>query len=83
MNLFDYLDWRGDVPFSVDPFNEVDNLLLSQLVYTEFEGIGLDGKTVSMQATGNGRTALAIIPSAMLRSSMLRHAIFRISLRVT
>ena len=49
MNLFDYLDWRGDVPFSVDPFNEVDNLLLAQLVYTEFEGIGLDGRVVSIQ----------------------------------
>ena len=49
MNLFDYLDWRGDVPLSVDPFNEVDNLLLAQLVYTEFEGIGLDGKIVSIQ----------------------------------
>ncbi|MBO4289700.1 MAG: DUF2974 domain-containing protein [Lachnospiraceae bacterium] len=38
-NLFDYLEWRGDIPFSVDPFNEVDNLILTQLVYTPFEGL--------------------------------------------
>lgn len=38
-NIFDYLDWRGDVPFSVDPFNEVDNLVLCELVYTAFGGI--------------------------------------------
>lgn len=36
MNIFDYLTWRGDVPFSIDPFNEVDNLVLCQLAYTDF-----------------------------------------------
>lgn len=35
----DYLDWRGDVPFSVDPFNEVDNVLLSLLAYVDLEGV--------------------------------------------
>ena len=34
--VFDYLDWRGDVPFSVDPFQEVDNLVLAELAYTDF-----------------------------------------------
>ncbi|MGI6173022.1 MAG: Mbeg1-like protein [Christensenellales bacterium] len=38
-NIFDYLDWRADVPFSADPFNEVDNLVLAQLAYTDFGGI--------------------------------------------
>lgn len=46
-NLFDYLDWRGDVPFQVDPFNEVDNLVLSVLAYVELDSIvpgpGWDG----------------------------------------
>ena len=38
-NIFDYLSWRGDVPFSVAPFNDVDNLILSELVYTDFAGV--------------------------------------------
>ena len=38
-NLFDYLAWRGDVPFSADPFNEVDNLLLCELAYADLAGI--------------------------------------------
>lgn len=38
-NIFDYLDWRADVPLSLDPFNEVDNLVLSELSYTDFSGI--------------------------------------------
>lgn len=38
-NIFDYLKWRSDIPFSVDPFNEVDNLVLSELIYASFDGI--------------------------------------------
>lgn len=38
-DLFDYLNWRGDVPFSADPFNEVDNLVLAELAYTHFDGM--------------------------------------------
>lgn len=35
-NLMDYLDWRGDIPLSAVPFNEVDNLILSELSYLDF-----------------------------------------------
>lgn len=38
-NLMDYLDWRGDVPLSSCPFNEVDNLILSEVAYVDFGGI--------------------------------------------
>lgn len=38
-NIMDYLDWRGDLDFTVSPFNEVDNLILSELVYVDFQGI--------------------------------------------
>ena len=38
-NLFDYLEWRGDIPFSSDPFNEVDNLLLCELAYIDYQDI--------------------------------------------
>ena len=26
-NIMDYLDWRGDLPLTVSPFNEVDGLI--------------------------------------------------------
>ena len=32
----DYLTWRGDVPFAVDTFNEVDNLVLCIISYINF-----------------------------------------------
>ena len=38
-NIEDYIKWRGDITFEVDPFNEVDNLLLSELAYIDFDGI--------------------------------------------
>ena len=37
--ILEYLDWRGDVPFTVDPFGEVDALLLAELGYVPFEGV--------------------------------------------
>lgn len=38
-NIMDYLKWRGDLSFAQSPFNEVDNLILSELVYVEFAEI--------------------------------------------
>lgn len=37
MNIIDYLKWRGDLSFKVSPFNEVDNLIISQMAYTGFD----------------------------------------------
>ena len=38
-NLMDYLDWRGDLSLAQAPFNEVDNLILSELAFIDFDGI--------------------------------------------
>lgn len=38
-NIMDYLDWRGDLSFDVDPLNEVDSLILSTLSYIEYDGL--------------------------------------------
>ena len=48
-NIFDYLSWRADVPFSAAPFNDVDNLILSELVYADFAGVVPDdGSAISL-----------------------------------
>lgn len=36
-NVIDYLRWRGDLSFKQVPFNDVDNLLLSQLAYVDLK----------------------------------------------
>lgn len=38
-NLMDYLDWRGDLSLAQAPFNEVDNLILAELSFVDFQGI--------------------------------------------
>lgn len=38
-NMLDYLDWYGDFDFDTVPFNEVDNLILSQLAYLDLTGV--------------------------------------------
>lgn len=40
----DYLNWRGDLTFAADPFNEVDNLILAQLSYVDYDGIVGEGR---------------------------------------
>lgn len=38
-NILSYLKWRGDISFLERPFNEVDNLILSEISYIDFDGI--------------------------------------------
>lgn len=38
-NAIDYLDWRGDVPMDVSPFNEVDALIVCKLTSLDFTDI--------------------------------------------
>ncbi len=37
MNMLDYIEWRGDLPFEKDPLNEVDALIFSLIAYYSFE----------------------------------------------
>lgn len=39
MELLDYLAWRNDVPLSIAPFNEVDNVILAYLAYIDFAAL--------------------------------------------
>ena len=38
-NILDYLDWRGDLSFDERAFNEVDNLILTQLCFLDFSAL--------------------------------------------
>ena len=50
-NILEYLAWRGDLSFAVSPFNEVDNLVLSELAFVDFGGILTEkgNKTVTLR----------------------------------
>ena len=49
-DVFDYMKWRGDLPFSASPMNIVDALIFAELSYVPFDGIagcaGAEGVTL-------------------------------------
>lgn len=49
MNMLEYLDVYGDRSFKEEPFNDVDNLLISQVVYVGFYEAIPDGKRVKVK----------------------------------
>lgn len=38
-NIIDYINWRGDLDFTQSPFNEIDNLIFTQIAYIDFDNI--------------------------------------------
>ena len=42
-NILDYVEWRGDLTFREKPFNDVDNLILSELAYVDLRSILKNG----------------------------------------
>ena len=41
-DVFDYIEWRGDLSFEQSPFNEVDALILSIFSYLDFSCLNRD-----------------------------------------
>ena len=48
-NIFDYIDWRGDLSFNQAPFNEIDNLILSRVSYFPFDNIIEEDEIITMR----------------------------------
>lgn len=38
-NIIDYIKWRGDLSFEDSPFNEIDALVFSEIVYVHFDDL--------------------------------------------
>ena len=38
-DLFDYLEWRGDLTFDQAPFCKVDAVILAQIIYIDYKGL--------------------------------------------
>lgn len=48
-NVFDYLQWRGDLLFSQDSFHTVDAVILSRLSYIQLDGILGENESVTLR----------------------------------
>lgn len=64
-NILDYIEWRGDLPFTAAPFNEVDNLILARLSYIPLNGIinGFKNNVFDSAAGGSTGVLAAFEPS--------------------
>ncbi|MCQ2981980.1 MAG: DUF2974 domain-containing protein [Treponemataceae bacterium] len=47
-DVFDYLQWRGDIPFDRDPANEIDHAIFTQLSYLDFHSYVPEGFSSSI-----------------------------------
>ncbi len=47
-SILDYVEWRGDLTFRERPFNDVDNLILSELAYVDLRWILKNGEQDSV-----------------------------------
>src|SRR5665647_505764 len=60
-NIFDYLEWRGDLSFARDEFNEVDNLIMSTLAYLKLDGVvppGAAGESIKLSKVAEQLTKI-------------------------
>lgn len=48
-NIFDYIEWRGDLSLSKDKFNEIDNLILARFSYFPFDEIIKENEVVTIK----------------------------------
>ncbi len=71
-NIIDYVAWRGDLSFAERPFNDVDNLILAELAYSDFKGIvtdmpvPLDDAWALYNAEGRDQSTMLCDPRALL-----------------
>jgi hypothetical protein len=70
-NVFDYLNWRGDLSFLRDGFNEVDNLIFASLSYIDFENVvpNAHGQGITLaQAAGQIKSLNRLGPMGAFQS---------------
>lgn len=48
-NIYDYIEWRGDLSICNDRFNEIDSLILSRLSYFPFDGLIEEDEEITIE----------------------------------
>ena len=54
MNTLDYIRWRSDITMKYAPFNDVDNLIVGQIPYLDWEGVLDQGETMTLGQAWEG-----------------------------
>ncbi|MEG2930897.1 MAG: DUF2974 domain-containing protein [Ruthenibacterium sp.] len=75
-NVFDYLDWRGDISFAASPFNRVDNLILAYIAYVEMDDFFPAGGSMTLAESAAHFFALHTADSVHAKASFIKNAAF-------
>lgn len=51
-NIFDYINWRGDLSLRESEFNEIDNLILARFSYFPFDNILKEDEVITIEEAG-------------------------------
>ena len=82
-NLFDYLDWRGDLSFCIDPVNEADLYLISKIGCPDLTGlVPADETEVALKTVVNGYRAQAekaAAPLGIATSPLVMESFYRLT----
>lgn len=75
-DVFDYLDWRGDLSFKESPFNEADNIVFTLLTYIKFTGVVSDSfkESVTIEEAAKADYSLHKVPDPRLYALLERCA---------
>lgn len=78
-DVFDYLDWRGDISFSESPFNEADNVVFTLLTYINFTDVVPEvfNRSISIYEASKADYSLHRIPDPRLYALLDRCAASR------
>lgn len=75
-DVFDYLDWRGDISFRESPFNEADNVVFCLLTYIDFTDVVPEvfNKSISLYEAAKADFSMHRIPDPRLYALLDRCA---------
>ena len=68
-DIFDYMSWRGDLPFDRDPLNDIDSLILTRISYIPFDGI-VSANLLNYIPLGDAVRSFLELPDAKSRVNM-------------
>ncbi len=65
-NMLDYIAWRGDLSFVLDPVNEIDNLIFSTLAYLHMDDLIAPEEKITIEELYSRYKAAGEIPLTTL-----------------
>ena len=74
MNIYDYINWRGDLTFDRDPLNIVDNLLFTYAAYVDLREVIRNSEPITIRKAAEEFFKLHTEEECLKSGSLIAHA---------